>query len=209
MNLGLGNRTTLKKFLLPGGLAATSSQLVPDAAVDALGLGVAGWCEQHCGRKFGRVVGDTAQFEGARLTFVLPRYPVEAVTAVEVRSGLGAAWEARPPADVVAGLDETAGLLRFAAPPTADYGVVRVTWTGGYWFDTSEDASGTLPAGAVALPADLQLAWLLCCQEVWNKKDKLGLSLSAAADVHVGIAKLELPTGIRQMLAPYRRFQLT
>lgn len=207
MNLGLGNRTTLRKFILPGGLAATSSTLVPDAAIDALGLGVAGLFERFCGRRFGRVVGDTVEFSGDRLTFVLPRYPVEEISLVEFRPRFDEAWTELTGA--VAGASLAAGLIEFDGLQGDRYSEIRVTWTGGYWFDDSEDGSGELPAGATALPGDLSLAWLMCCQEWWNKRDKLGLSLGTAPDAQVAIAKLELPAGIRQMLNPHRRMQLS
>jgi hypothetical protein len=207
MNLGLGNRTTLRKFILSPALAATSSTLAPDASIDALGLGVARLFEKFCGRKFGRAAGDTVEFSGDRLSFVLPRYPVEAIASVEFRAGFTAAWSEL--SDVVEGFDPAAGLIQFASLPGNQFSALRVTYTGGYWFDDTEDATGVKPTGATALPEDLSLAWLMCCQEFWNKKDKLGLSLSSVPDTHVAIARLELPTGIKQMLAGHRRFQLS
>jgi hypothetical protein len=208
MLLGLGTRTALRQFLL-GALASRTTTLVPDATVDALGLGVAALFDRHCNRQIVRVVGDTVTFEGARATYVLPRYPVEELTTIEVQSGFGADWAAQTAASLLGRFDEASGLIEFKSLPTTAYGRVRVTWTGGYWVaDDGEDASD-LPAGATALPADLQLLWLNTCQEFWNKRDKLGLALAAAPDQQVAIAKLELPAGVRQMLAPWRRFQLT
>lgn len=209
MNLGLGNRVTLRKFILPGALATSSSELASDAAIDALGLGVAGLFEKFCDRRFGRVVDDVAKFSADRLTFVLPRYPLEGIATVERRARPGEAWEGLIVGDVLAGVDEPAGLLRFAAPPGDQFAQLRVTYTGGYWFDATENASGQAPNGAALLPPDLALAWLTCCQDFWIKRDKLGLSLGANPGANHAVATTELTTGIKAMLAAYRRHQMS
>lgn len=214
MNLGLGNRDLLKRAILPGSLQGTSSDLVPDAIIDALGRGVATWFGKHCGdRRWERAVADVAEFSGDRLTYVLPRYPVEQITAVSIRATHADPWQPQDLGSVLAGVDLTAGLIQFPALQGNEWSRVRVTYTGGYWFETLEPTElgypSTMPEGAYPLPADLQQAWLLCCQEIWNKRDKLGLGLSSAPDVHTQIARFELPLGIRQMITWHRRMQLS
>ena len=209
MDLLLGNRSTLKKFILPQNFANTSSATVPDATMDALGLGVAGLFEGYCGRKFARTVNDQVIFSGDRLTYILPRYPVEEIATVEFRAHWTYAWSALTVADALAAVDLRAGLLQFASPLGNEFSQVRVTWTGGFWIDSTEDGTGVQPDGSALLPGDLSLAWLMCCQEWWNKRDKLGLSLSSLPDAQVAIAKLDLPAGIKVMLAYHRRMQLS
>lgn len=209
MNLGLGNRTGLRQVLLPAGLALSAGTVAPDSVIDALGLGVARLFERYCNRRFERQVGAQQLVSGDRLNVVLERYPVETVSSIQIRADASAPWESQVVNEFAVGQDLAAGLLEFAAVPGNWMSQIRITYTGGYWFDTTEDGSGVAPEGAQWLPPDLALAWHLCCQEFWNKRDKLGLSLAGPPDQHVAIARLELPPAIKEMLRTHRRMQLS
>lgn len=223
MNLALGNLTTLKQHLLPNALttgaaldpvlAAAQQRLVKDDVVAAIGLGVARSFEKFCGRVFQRRVDLTVTISGDRLSYVLPRYPVESVSLVEFKGNAASPWTELVIADVLPGIDLASGLLQFAALQGNHHSQIRITFTGGYWFEDKEPGEAgypqAMPDGATALPGDLQLAWLLYCQEVWNKRDKLGLNLNTAPDARVGLERLKLPDGIAEMLRDHRRMQLS
>ena len=60
------------------------SQLSLDAYLrqhNVIGLGMAAMCENFCNRDFARVVGDTFISPADRCQFLLPRYPIETVSA--------------------------------------------------------------------------------------------------------------------------------
>lgn len=214
MNLRLGNLSTLKRHLLAAPLAAgtgpvAASNVIRDDVLTAIGLGVGLQVENFCQRKFVWTEGDTCAFSGDRLTFVLPRYPVAEITAVDVRDSFVEDWQSAVASDVIASVDLAAGLIEMHAAQGDRRSEVRVTFTGGYWFDETEDATGEQPEDAPALPMDIQLAWLLQCQEVWNKRDKLGINLNSKPDERVAISRLNLTEGVQEMLRPYRRMQLS
>lgn len=214
MNLRIGNLTTLKRHLLAAPLAAgtgptAAANIIRDDVLTTLGLGVGLQIEQFCGREFGYMEGATTIFSGDRLTFVLPRYPIASIAAVETRSSFLDAWTPLVITNVIAWVGSSSGLVELLGVPRGRFAEVRVTYTGGYWFDETEDESGVQPNGAPEMPGDIAHAWLLQCQEVWNKRDKLGINLNSKPDERVGIAKLTLTEGVQEILRPHQRMQLS
>lgn len=212
MDLGLGNLTTLKTHLLAASLAAKSSAVAPDAVIAKIGSGLALQLGKFCGRAWPRVTGAQQEFTADRLSYIVPNYPIEQVSLIETRATLADPWLSVPVASVVTTIDYPAGIVVLAWMQGIHWTRVRVTWDGGYWYETKEPADSgyptAQPAGSTALPDDLQLAWLLWCQEVWNKRDKLGIGISTAPDQFVAIGKLIIPEGVKEMVRPYRRMQL-
>jgi hypothetical protein len=203
MNLGLGNRTELKAWLLPKS-QRTDTQW--DSIIDAIGLGVAARLEQHCGRKFARLAGDTLQVDAARTTIAVPRYPIETVTSIERRDSAGSSWTALT--GVIRDQDDAAGLIWLEAIQDEYPAQLRVTYTGGYWFDDTEDSTGEMPTGAAALPADLKLAWYQQCAHVWAQKDHVGKVLSdpefSGRFVSLAVSNALTPA-VEAALRPYMR----
>lgn len=201
MLAGFGTLTTLKRELLLPAEAATSSR---DDAVLDMGRGVAGLIERYCGRAFLRKEGDVRTFPGIERMIGLRRYPVEAVTSVELRSSVDEGYV------VVDGqplnFDPDSGIVKFGYSLGGDYSVGRITWTGGYWIDPTDDGSDTMPADAVELPYDLKLAWLLQAKNLWDQRNLID---RAKAGVRSGEGLLGGETKIipvvADMLAPYRR----
>ena len=215
-NLGLGNRTTLKKYLLPGALAASASALVPDATIDALGLGVARQIERYCNRTFYRATGTVEEFSGDRFAYVLSRYPLEQVSLIEYKFSDLDSWATAVISTYLLSASNSSGLLQFAAILGSEWSKYRITYDGGYWFDSTEDGSGVLPSGAATLPEDLSLAWLELCAEHWKKRDKLGLALSGGGKHQVSqlrfdlaLAGISIPMEISGMLDKHRRYQMS
>ena len=204
MNTGLGSLTLLKSRLLPAQAVAQTDQ---DGAITLLGLGVARWFEQLCDRRFDRVEGDIYLTRSDRTYVVVPRYPLETVTGLDwllIDSNAGA-WM---PSGLPYLLFPHSGLIDFAeAIGTRDM-QLRVTYTGGYWWDQTEDNSGVLPTGAFPLPNDLQYAWLEQAAFLFERRNKLGLE-KITHNGTFAVAPADLLPHVSRILASYRRNSLT
>lgn len=206
MNAGLSNLTTLKAHLLTPALAASTDY---DARIATVGAAMLGLIEQHTGRRIARKVGDTLTLPGGRTVFVLPRLPVETITAIEYREKSADAWT-----DCLADLDyydAESGVVHLTQPPVSRSGQIRVTWTGGYWFEPLEPAASgyptTMPDGATALPAELQAAWLLQCGHAWRVIDQLGTAI-AEEPAKAAFPPIDLVLAVAQQLARWRVYTL-
>jgi len=209
MNLGLGNLIELKRYLLvtPGLVAGTDF----DAAITAIGKGVAKLFDKSCVRSFERVVGAVDQCSADRRIWIVRKYPLESIASVEQRDSMAGGWQALTVNDVILNRDDGIGLLKFGAMQGTHLSQLRITYTGGYWFDTSEDGSGVVPVGATQLPDDVKEAWFLQCAEVWAKKDKLGKSITKDDTTFVSqlLMSLDLVPLVEQTLNGHMRYQLT
>lgn len=212
MNAGLSNLSTLKAWLLPASMQASTDY---DDQILAIGKGVVGAMEGYCNRSFQRVVGDTFEISGDRMHVVLPRYPVEAQPTIELREDLATGYVSQTYTDLVIDHLLSAGLIKFGAVASTSSSRLRFTYTGGYWWELLEPTDGsyptTQPANSTAVPDDLLLAWRLQCEHVWTQRDKLGLTIGDKPDnVYSGaLAKIKLLDGVIEILGNYRRFALT
>lgn len=204
MNCGFSNLKSLKQELL---LAADLSGTDNDASVAALGLGVAALFESACARKFRREVGWVDQFSADREFWIAQRYPIETVTAVEIRRGYASGFVAQSgqPANV----NELSGQFYFGGTLGAYGETARITYTGGFWWDESETTPGTMPTGATLLPEDLRAAWVMQCRWFWERRSitdraKAGFAEDTAALGFAG-SQDDLLMPVRQVLAAYRR----
>ena len=202
MNAGLSSLALLKGALLAAQLAEETTY---DDAIALLGQGVAGHFERLTNRRFYRTVGDTHQVSAEKRYISLPRFPVETLTSIELRTGGAGSWIAQDLAGLLAERDDAAGLLEFQYSLGNVQGAVRVTWTGGWWWDTTEDASETQPVGSTALPAELRNAWVLQCQHIWARRDNLGVGITQAPDKASKLADLDLLPYVRNVLLSYVR----
>jgi len=208
MNAGFSNLASLKAQLLAASLRTRTDW---DTQLRALGLGVAAAISAHCNRDFARAVGDAYTTSGGRQSLILPRYPVETVSAIETRDSAADAW-----ADALASLDYTdtrSGVVRFETP-LAEGGQIRVTYTGGYFWDTKEPTEAgyptATPAGAATIPDNVVTAWHLQCEALWRAKDKLGTKIKDEPEAGGSVlTNIELIPAVRAMLAPFVRYALT
>lgn len=209
MNAGFSNLTDLKAQLLAASLRSRTDW---DVQLRALGLGVAGAIAGHCARQFAREVGDFYVTGGGRMSLILPRYPVEAVSLVETRDSVADDWE-----DATAEVHDwqpSSGLVQFRSA-LAQGGQIRVTYTGGYHWETKEPADAgyptAKPAGAASIPEAVVAAWQLQCEALWRAKDKLGTKIKDEPDSQGGPAALtniELIPAVQAMLRPFVRYAL-
>ncbi len=174
-----------------------------DAQVTGFGNGVLAMMENHCNRRFTRVEGETYQDSANNIVFSVPRFPIETVTSATLQTDV--------PTDVtdtISRTDKRAGLVSFFTPPGWQYDTVVIEYTGGFWWDASEDQSGSLPEGANALPADLLAAFNLQMKAVCEAQDLFGLQ-AAGGDDKAKSSKslgLDLIPAVRSILNNYRRF---
>jgi hypothetical protein len=215
MNAGFSNLDTLKHQLLGGQL---KSETQFDVLLKGIGLGMARMIESACNRRFQRTVGQVDILRADQVHFLLSRYPVESVASIDTKVTEADGWTAQTVNEFVQTIDLAAGIIYL--PEGADVGLyhgqVRITYTGGYWWQTLEpkeagyvqDEATGAPAGAALIPDDLRAAWLLQCQEVWNKRDKLGLGIADKPDEQGKLSELRLVPLVKEMLKEYIRFQM-
>ena len=231
MNAGFSNLAWLKKQLLANTQLADKTF---DSQILAIGLGAAAMFDRYCNREFVYAQGIQEVFGGDRPFWFTRRAPVTQFTMVELRYFRSDAWTNISGQPLSA--DEEKGLIDFGYTLGRNPIQVRLTYNGGYYFNTLEpddpsfigpmnpNFEGTLPADITAnaagidpnkflLPADLKLAWLLQCRKMWEAIDKTGENItkvgSNARQVAEVLAGLDFIPQVQTMLQPYKRFQLT
>lgn len=207
-DLYLGTLGQLKRFILNAGVVAETTY---DEALTVLGRGVARSFDRYCHRQFVRAVSTTEDFRAGTDALLLSRYPVESVASVASKEAGESSFTTQ--SGVVDTLNETSGILMLLAEVGTERGLLRVTYTGGYWVDTSDDDSGTLPTGATALPKDVQMGWLLQCQQVWQSRDALGIKFAEGEGggglLNTRLGILSLVPEVKQILEPYQRWEMS
>jgi hypothetical protein len=205
-DLGLGTLGQLKRFLLSTSIVAETAH---DEAITAIGKGVAGLIDRHCNRTFKRGADITEDFRGGTDLVLLARYPVESVASIGLKSVGESVFATQ--ATVIDTVAQESGTLLLTGAIGSERDQLRVTYTGGYWYDASDDGTGSQPSGSTLLPYDVKLVWLNECQHVWEAADRLGIAHvpqgeSALLNTRLGI--LELSTVSKSILEPYRRLML-
>jgi len=211
MNLGLGNLDDLKQFILA---EAIREQTDKDAVLQVIGKGVAASFERYCNRWFDRVDGAVDTFTADRDTWNLSRSPVEEISSVQTKSSDAEGWVAQEGLVQMSILDR--GFLDFGGL-VADYRThVRVTYVGGFYFETLEPADEGYPTeqpeGSTPVPADLKYVWLCQCQAVFEAKDHLlpkGISADGATTIPMNLKDVPMLPQVVEILNTYRRFQIT
>jgi hypothetical protein len=205
MNAGFSNLKRLKAAVLP---ASMRSRVDWDEALVDLGLGVAEMIEGHCARKFAWSAEDTHLEDAHRTVISLPRYPVASIDEVELQSEVGGAWD--DIAGQVTRQELRSGVVQFRDTPGGEGGTVRVTYSGGFWWDTDEYEGGTMPEGAQALPRAVFSAWVLQVQAIAQARDLFGTAGGAAQakgrDNAALLPEAHLIPVVLEMLKPFRRF---
>jgi hypothetical protein len=159
MNLGLGHLTELKAHLLNPSLC---SETTFDAAITALGKGVAARFEGHCNRGFGRVVDAIHEFGADRDHLPIRRFPIEAISKIELRETMTTAWVDQGTVnDLVAQIMAEAGMVILESPLGGWADRLRITYTGGFWYPTAPAVviqSGSVAIGSGGFAADIAFA---------------------------------------------------
>ena len=206
LDLGLGTLGQLKRFII--GADATSTTY--DEAITLIGRGAAGLIDRHCNRTFKRSAAAVEDFRGGAEVLVLARYPLEAITSIGLKAAGESAFTTQ--SGVVDTYAVESGVLLLSSAVGTHQDQLRVTYAGGYWYDTTDDESGTMPTGATLLPYDITAAWLLQCQQIWQSRDDIGIAHvttggdGALLNTRLGVLKI-IPQA-EDILEPYRRMML-
>jgi hypothetical protein len=200
MNVGLSNLSTLKEMLLPQSMRAQTQW---DTILQRIGLGVLGLMEAYCDRKFQRIINAQMYCQGGKSELWLNRLPIESISSIELRAFGPSDWQAQE--NIIAQQNDQTGLVLLTQVLGGENDLIRVTYTGGYWVDDTEDSSGTLPSGATAAPHDLVWAWATQCEHVWSRRDKLGAGLVQQPGKASALGDAELLPIVTEALQPYRR----
>jgi len=207
MLTGFSTLNYLKSQLLPESSRLSEAY---DAVLTNLGRGVAGTFDNYCQRKFARAVGEVEILPADKCQFLLSRFPIESISAIDYKETEALGWVAQTINTYVNTINNGSGVVYL--PDGADagpfYAQLRFTYTGGYWIDDTDDLSGAVPAGQIALPDVIRAAWLLQCREVWNQTDKLGGNLVADVAKQPTFKNLELVPQVKQDLGSFVRFNL-
>lgn len=197
-NAGFGSLTLLKKLVLPETLRSKTTW---DAQLTQMGLGVVAAFERHCNRLFARGTGLLYYRDAACRTVSVPTFPIESVTSIGLRLALESAYTTQ--ADIVANVDNGAGLIYLTQVLGGSQDQLKITYAGGLWWDTTENDSGSLPAGATAVPADLISAWAAQVQHQVEASDMLKL---VSVNAKPATGSLELLGLVKDMLMQHIRF---
>jgi hypothetical protein len=210
MNVGLGNLTELKGQLLALSLQGDTNY---DAVITGIGLGVANLFDQHCNRTLNRTVGMVDTFSADRRHWYLSAFPVEAITALGNQDSLSDGFVASTlPPDSGSLIQQTQldqGYIMFISLQGYFFSRIQVTYTGGFWFDTTENGTGVMPPTATLLPAAIKAAWYLQCQHVWKRWDKLGAQIAEDPEKQSALSAVDLIPLVKAMLNPFRRMQIS
>ncbi len=201
MNAGLGNLIGLKQHLLPAGMLTNTDY---DVQVTAIGKGVASRLEGVCNRYFLRTVDDIYEFPSETAQVILPRFPVETITKIEQRDTTAGGWYEL--IGCILNFSQPSGWVYLGGPLGAFGSRLRITFTGGFWWDTTEDNSGVKPTGATLLPDDLKLAWMIQCAHLWQSKDRMGIGASKEPNKFSALKEYDLVPEVKDLLRDYVRF---
>jgi hypothetical protein len=213
MNAGLCNLATLRRHILGASLGDDRTH---DDVILALGLGTAAMFENRTGRRFGYLEDDTIEVTGDRSHFIVPRYPIVSIESVEFRASDAETYAVQ--SDQPWRSHKASGILHFGAELGSFDSYLRITWTGGFWWEPLDPEEEGYPTAVpdpapVALPADLLAAFLLHCRATWQVFDKTGMDLlktgSSSQFVTGSIGTLDLSPQVINTLNDYRRYQLS
>ena len=170
-----------------------------------------------------RAAGNVEIIPADRCQFLLSRYPLETLTAVDLKMKESGGWVAQDLNNIIS-IDQANGVINF--PEQADlgpwYAQARFTYTGGFFWEQLEPVDGAgnptagfptaVPGGAALVPADLLEAWLMQCAENWKLKDKLGQGITIEEKVQrISAANLvdNLLPQVKSRVGQYVRYSLT
>jgi hypothetical protein len=204
MNAGLTNLDTLKRHLLSPGLVRDKQF---DAQIIAIGLGVAGMFERFCDRVF--TYGSATQQTHARRSHIsLSQYPITSVESVRTLGPDDEVWTTH--GDEPERIVYEAGLVFFTTELGDHRTTLEVSYTGGYWWETSEPEDGVsiAPTDARSLPADIRAAFLLQCETIWSQRDKLGTGIVEKPEQQSAMQSMDLLPLVKTVLRPHVRIAL-
>ena len=146
LSAGFGTLGQLKARILPAVMENYDSEGEWDQDLKQIGLAATEMFNRFCNRVFQRGVGVAYDDEGGLRSIVLDRYPVESVTALQMRTGGGVSdvldqvYLVKPETGIVE-LNSYLGCYRDR---------ITCTYSGGYWLGEGDTASQNVVAAVAA-----------------------------------------------------------
>ena len=210
MNIGLGNLTELKGQLLAASLRADTNY---DAVISGIGLGVANYFDQYLQPDFRADGGPGGHFLGDRRHWYLNCFPVESISALAKKDDEsdGFVSYALPPdpSSLIQAMQMDQGYIMFIALQGYYWSRIQVTYTGGFWFDTTEDGSGVMPAGATPLPAAVKFGLVFPVPARLETVGQTGAQIAQNPEGQWALGALGLIPMVEELLRPFKRRQIT
>lgn len=173
----------------------TASDFILQRAIEAAGI----LFNARTGRCLPRMTGAKLEFAADRIEIVLNCYPVESVSAFELKSSESGGWaEITPMPEYLVREGCVLSLASLLGTPRQ---LARVTWTGGYVMPGS-----TLQPGQTALPADLEQAAIEHVAAWFLHRDKAGLVRNwPSGGIYQQFILEPLLPGVKAVLEQYER----
>lgn len=146
LSAGFGTLEQLKARLFPAVMESYDNDGEWDADLRQIGLGVAEAFNRHCNRVFQRGVAVACDDEGGVRSFVLDRYPVESITALQLTTGAGTTDEL----DRVYLVKPESGIVELEGYLGTYRDRITCTYSGGYWLGATETVSQNVVAAIAA-----------------------------------------------------------
>lgn len=211
MDLGLGNLDEIKKAVLPD---ANRVDKQFDFIIAALASGVAAQFNSITGRKLGRQVNVLEDFTADRTYYVVQSYPLESVTVLEQRDTMLGGWY---PLNITNILNQgnSVGLVEFGYVLGQYYSRIRLTYSGGFFYETLEPFQSdgvtptagyptALPTGAATVPANLKAAWYEQVRFEFTRSDRMGKGVFN--DLGTPANSIFLQPFVAEVLSQFRRY---
>lgn len=219
MNAGFSNLATIKALALPQGL---SDKTQFNTQLLSIGLTAAGAIARYCGRKFDRLEDAVEIIRANNALAFLERYPMETLTSIEVSDLLVDGEYTWQDSDLtlLQGIDPEEGALDFGCFLGTRLDRIRLTYTGGYFWEQLEPFQDdgttptvgyptTVPAGANLLPDELVGAWASICAQQFQVQN---IFEKGAIDGNGNLVKAaqttEWPTEAKGIINSFRRLTI-
>jgi len=184
------------------GLAITTYDAILTNAIK----GVSVRFDKETNRTLARAAAITEEFSADETEILLSRYPIEAVTKLELKSNETEGWVEQTGIDY---LIRRACVISLSQPlnyqlSTINSPLARVTFTGGYVLP-----GDTVGAGQTALPDDLEQAAVEQVAAWFQTRDVLGLIRNRPwQGTYQQYAQLDLLPNVKVVLTRYERWAI-
>lgn len=200
----MGNLAQLSAIKTRIGIPA--SDTADDSILTNFIKSVSGAFERHCNRRFDRAAGATYEFDAQKTEIIPERYPIEAVTAWDLKTDETTGWVAQTVTDY---LIRQGCVISLPAALGVEGELGRITYTAGYVLP------GTTPgAGQTALPDEVREACVEQVVYLYQNRKRLGVSSvsgqggSIAKDAQSVVNPLPFLPQVMQALHQYERMLL-
>jgi hypothetical protein len=165
--------------------------------------------EKECNRTFARTVDATFEFDLDDVELVPPIYPIESVSKFETKEDETEGWVEQTGIKYVIrngciiSLKTPLPVLSTFSGGGNDFGLARITYTGGFLLPGSADVPSATP-----LPSDLEQAAIEQAASWFMNRDKIGLTRYwPKGGIYLEFLKTYLLPNVRSALDRYQRIQ--